>query len=99
MIYEKTSEVKQSHVNLLLHNYELFCILSRESIYEIYTHFTKIIISLNNIGRGFLNSKIVREKFCCFPESWDTNVVMIFKFKDLYTYSIEHLLSSFIAYE
>lgn len=79
---------------MLLHDYELFHILSYDSISDMYTHFIKIATSLHASSREFTNSK----KVSCFSESWHTKVT-IYKSKDLSMYSIDQLLRSLITHQ
>ena len=68
LTYEGTNEVKQSRVNMLLHDYELFRMLPNESVSDMYTRFTRIITSLHSLGRQFLNAEKVNKILRCLPE-------------------------------
>lgn len=94
--YERTNE--QSHMNMLLYDYELFRILLYESIPDMCTRFTKIITSLHALGREFFNSEKVSKILYYLSEYWDAKVTTIFKSKDFSTYSIDNLLSSLILF-
>ena len=41
---EGTNQVKESKINLLVHNYELFSMKENETIVEIITRFTNIVV-------------------------------------------------------
>lgn len=55
--YEGIKEVKNSKLNVLLHEYEMFIMLPQESISDMFTHFTKIVTSLHSLGCIVTNSK------------------------------------------
>ena len=43
MTHEDTKHVKESKINILVHDYEMFKILSGESIYEMFTRFINVM--------------------------------------------------------
>ncbi|KAI0513432.1 hypothetical protein KFK09_009453 [Dendrobium nobile] len=53
--YEGTNEVKQSRLNILLHDYELFRMKPNESISDMYIRFTQIVTSLHALESKDLN--------------------------------------------
>jgi len=59
--YKETSEVKYFRLNILLHDYELFCMKPSETISDIYTRFTQIVTSLHPLDREISNSKKVNK--------------------------------------
>ncbi|KAI0503951.1 hypothetical protein KFK09_014898 [Dendrobium nobile] len=97
--YEGTNEVKQSRLNILLHDYELFCMKPHESISDMYRRFTQIVTSLHALRRELLNFEKVNKILRCLPSSYDAKITTITESKDLNTYSIDNLLGSLIAYE
>ncbi|KAI0493791.1 hypothetical protein KFK09_023916 [Dendrobium nobile] len=97
--YEGTNEVKQSRLNILLHDYELFRMKPHESISDMYTRFTQIVTSLHALGKELSNYEKVNKILRCLPSSYDAKITAITESKDLNTYSIDNLLGSLIAYE
>ena len=59
VIHEGTNQVKESKINLLMHNYELFKMEPTEIISEIFTRFTDIINSLKSLSRTYSDSDLV----------------------------------------
>ena len=53
LIYEGTSKVKAMKVNILVHEYELFRMKLKETISEMFTHFTSITIGLKVLGKEY----------------------------------------------
>ncbi|KAI0519582.1 hypothetical protein KFK09_007033 [Dendrobium nobile] len=97
--YEGTNEVKQSRLNILLHDYELFRMKPNESISDMYTRFTQIVTSLHALGRELTNAEMVNKILRCLPTTYDAKITAITESKDLNIYSIDNLLGSLIAYE
>ncbi|KAI0519752.1 hypothetical protein KFK09_007212 [Dendrobium nobile] len=97
--YEGTNEVKQSRLNILLHDYELFCMKPNESISDNYTRFTQIVTSLHALGRELTNAEMVNKILHYLPTTYDAKITAITESKDLNIYSIDNLLGSLIAYE
>ena len=55
--HEGISQVKESKINILVHNYELFKIKTDESITEMFTRFTDIINGLKSLGKVYPNNE------------------------------------------
>jgi len=97
--YEGTNEGKQSRLNILLHDYELFRVKPSEIISDMYTRFTQVVTSLHALGREISNSEKVNKILRCLPSSYDAKITAITESKDLNIYSIDNLLGSLIAYD
>jgi len=52
-------------INLHVHQYELFKMLPRESIKDMYMHFTEIIHNLKSLGKTCTNDEKVRKVLQC----------------------------------
>ena len=57
--YEGTSQVKETKISIFLHKYELFKMAPNESIKEIFTWFTLIVINLHPLGKSFTKEEKV----------------------------------------
>ncbi|KAI0510890.1 hypothetical protein KFK09_011500 [Dendrobium nobile] len=97
--YKGTNEVKQSRLNILLHDYELFRMKLHESISDMYTRFTQIVTSLHALGKELSNYEKVNKILRCLPSSYDAKITAITESKDLNTYYIDNLVGSLIAYK
>ncbi|XP_075076346.1 uncharacterized protein LOC142163001 [Nicotiana tabacum] len=51
--YEGTNKVKETHINMLVHDYELFQMKEGESIEEMFVRFRKIISDLKAFGKPY----------------------------------------------
>ena len=95
--HQGTNQVKQSKINMLVHNYELFKMEPEESITQIFTHFTDIINGLKNFDKYHSNSDLMRKVFRSLPRSWETKVTAIQAAKDLNTLPLKELLGSLMT--
>jgi len=59
--HEGTSQVKQSRIELLMRKYELFEIGGKETVMEMYTHFTHITNEPKSLGKSFTTEELVRK--------------------------------------
>ncbi|CAL9075029.1 unnamed protein product [Musa textilis] len=75
--HEGTSRVKDSKVNLLLHNFELFRIQPSETIGDMYTRFTDLVNSLKALGKSFLDFDVVNKILRSLSKRWDPKVTTI----------------------
>ena len=96
---EGTSRVKDTKLNMLKHEYELFMMKQNESIKEMYTCFTDIINGMISLGENFNDEILVKKILRILPKSWAPKVSAIQKAKDLSKVSIEELLGSLMTYE
>ncbi|XP_021743604.1 uncharacterized protein LOC110709690 [Chenopodium quinoa] len=98
--YEGTSQVKETKINIFLRQYELFKMLSNESIKEMFTRFTQIINNLDSLGKSFSNKEKVRKILRCLPKSkWGPKVTAIEEAQNLRTLSLDDLLGKLITHE
>ncbi|XP_075099524.1 uncharacterized protein LOC142176293 [Nicotiana tabacum] len=59
--YEETSKVKETHINMLVYDYELFQMKEGEYIEEIFARFSKIISDLKVFGKLYSSGDQVRK--------------------------------------
>ena len=72
--HEGTSRVKDSKVNILLHDFELFQMKSSETIGDMYTRFTDVVNGLRALGKCFSNSELVNKILHSLSRKWDSKV-------------------------
>ncbi|XP_075101612.1 uncharacterized protein LOC142177048 [Nicotiana tabacum] len=73
--YEGTSKVKETHINMLVHDYELFQMKEGESIEEMFAKFSKIISYLKAFGKPHSSGDQVRKILRSLPPTtWQTKV-------------------------
>ena len=81
--HEGTNQVKESKINLLVHNYELFSMKETETIVEMITRFTDIVNGLEALGKTYKESEKVMKILRSLPSKWHTKVTAIQEAKDL----------------
>ncbi|XP_009607199.1 uncharacterized protein [Nicotiana tomentosiformis] len=75
--YEGTNKVKKTHINILVHDYELFQMKEGESIREMFTRFSKIISNLKALGKPYSSGGQVRKILRSLLTTWQTKVVAL----------------------
>ena len=97
--HKGTNQVKESKINLLMHDYELFKMKPTETISEMFTHFTDIINGLKNLDKIYSNRELVQKVLRSLSEKWDSKITVIQEAKDMNTLSLEELLGSLMIHE
>ncbi|XP_009780581.1 uncharacterized protein LOC142182295 [Nicotiana tabacum] len=96
--YKGTSNVKETHINMLVHDYELFSMKEGESIEEIFARFSKIISDLKAFGKSYTSGDQVRKILRSLPTTWQTKVVTL-ESQDLNKLLYDELRGELIAFE
>ena len=97
--YEGTNQVKESRINMLVHDYEMFKMDVDESIPSMFTRFTNITNSLKSLGKEYTNGEMVRKILRCLPRNWQPKVTAIQEAKDLNTLELDQLMGSLMTHE
>ncbi|XP_075095412.1 uncharacterized protein LOC142173690 [Nicotiana tabacum] len=96
--YEETSKVKETHINMLVHDYELFQMKEGESIKEMFARFNKIISDLKAFGKPYSSGDQVRKILRSLSTIWQTKVVAL-ESRDLNKLSYDEIRGDLIAFE
>ncbi|XP_070008562.1 uncharacterized protein LOC142165030 [Nicotiana tabacum] len=96
--YEGTSKVKETHINMLVHDYKLFSMKEEESIEEMFARFSKIISDLKAFDKPYTSEDQVRKILRSLPTTWQTKVVTL-ESQDLNKLSYDELRGELIAFE
>ena len=76
--YEGTSQVRETKINMFVHQYELFKMQPDKTIKEMFTRFTNITNNLKSLGKTYTNEEIVRKILRCLPKNeWGPKVTAI----------------------
>ncbi|XP_075078701.1 uncharacterized protein LOC142164601 [Nicotiana tabacum] len=75
--YEGTSKVKETHINMLVHDYKLFSVKEGESIEELFARSSKIISDLKAFDKPCTSGDQVRKILRSLPTTWQTKVVTL----------------------
>ncbi|KAL6315746.1 hypothetical protein AAG906_007171 [Vitis piasezkii] len=77
--YEGNDQVKESKINILVHDYELFSIKDFESIVEMFSRFLVIVNKLEALGKTYTEVEKVMKILRSLPRKWETKVTAIQK--------------------
>ncbi|XP_075103116.1 uncharacterized protein LOC142177940 [Nicotiana tabacum] len=97
--HEGTIQVKQSKIDILTTEYELFRMKDDEFIQDIHTRFTSIINELLLLGDVIPRNKLVRKILSALPGFWESKVNAIIEAKDLQTLTMDELIGNLKTYE
>ena len=67
--HEGTNRIKEAKVGMLIHEYELFSMQSKVSIFEIYNRFTIITINLKGLRNTYANKELMKKILNSLPKS------------------------------
>ncbi|KAJ8760620.1 hypothetical protein K2173_015287 [Erythroxylum novogranatense] len=74
--HEGTSQVKESKISILVHQYELFRMEDEESIDQMFGRFQTIVNGLKALGRTYNNQDHVRKILRSLPKRWRPKVTL-----------------------
>ncbi|MQL68024.1 hypothetical protein Taro_000316 [Colocasia esculenta] len=77
LIYEGTSEVKETKVNILVHEYEMFKMSPVESISNMFARLSKITNGLKALRKNYMDTEIVHKVLRSLPLAWHTITTVI----------------------
>ncbi|CAL9074769.1 unnamed protein product, partial [Musa textilis] len=97
--HEGTSRVKDSKVNILMHDFEIFRMAPSETIDDMFSRFSDVINSLKALGKCFSDFELVNKTLRSLPKRWDPIITAIQETKDLNNYPINELIGSLKTYE
>ena len=97
--YEGTSRVKESQINLLITQYEVFKMDESESINQMYSKFTNIINNLKVLGKTHTQSELGSKILRSLPATQIHKVSAIEESKDLEKYELEEFIGSLMTHE
>ncbi|XP_059292327.1 uncharacterized protein LOC132045760 [Lycium ferocissimum] len=84
-------KVKNSKIDMLTTEYEMFKMKEGESIHDMHTRFTSIINELHSLGEVITTAKLVIKLLGVLPDSWDSKVNTISEAEDLSTLTVDEL--------
>ena len=98
-LHERTDQVKETKISMLVHQYEMFKMLDHENINEMTIRFMHIINQLKALGKRYSNAEMVRKILRSLSKAWRPKVVAIQEAKDLNVLSFDTLIGSLKTYE
>ena len=97
--HEGTNQVKESTINILVHDYELFSMKDFESIVEMFSRFMVIMNELEALGKTYIEvEKIMKILKVSTTKKWEIKVTAIQEAKDLTKLPLEELIGSLMTH-
>ena len=97
--HEGTTQVKDSKVRILENDYEMFKMKPNESIVEMFTRLTDVVIGLEGLGKRVSEKDKVSKILRCLPPKWNSKTEAIEEAKNLKELPLEELIGSLMTYE
>ncbi|XP_050222669.1 uncharacterized protein LOC126672758 [Mercurialis annua] len=97
--YEGTDQVRETKINLLQRDYELFQMKSDEGMSEFSSRFSNIINGLKSLGENFTDEQLVKKILRSLTEKWESKTTAIIEAKNLKNYSFDELMGSLMTHE
>ncbi|VFQ77300.1 unnamed protein product [Cuscuta campestris] len=89
--YEGTSQVKDSKIDLLTHEYELFMMMENETIDGMFERFSTIVSNLDTLGKHYEDHVLVRKILRSLTPEWKSTVNPIKEGRDYNTLTYDAL--------
>jgi len=99
LLYEGTSQVKETKTNILVSEYELFMMKPNENISEMFARFMVIVNGLKALGKEYTDADLVRKILRSLSSICHTKATVIEDSKDLSKISLDELIGSLMTYE
>ena len=97
--HERTPQVKESKIALLLNQYKMFKMQANESITQCFDRYKTIINQLNQLGKILLEDELVKRLLMSLPKTWRSMVVAIREAKDLNKILLDEVCGFLLTYE
>ncbi|MCQ7416375.1 hypothetical protein NP118_23500, partial [Salmonella enterica] len=81
--HEGTSQVKETKIDMLVHQYEMFKIDENEALSDMFIRFTNIVNALEGLGKKYSNLEKVKKLLWSLSKQWAPKVTVIQEAKDL----------------
>ncbi|VFQ89750.1 unnamed protein product [Cuscuta campestris] len=80
--YEGTPQVRESKIDLLTHEYELFAMKENELVEDMFGRFSNIINDLDMLGKTLTDKELVRKILRSLTKEWESKVNSIYEGRD-----------------
>jgi hypothetical protein len=98
-LHEGTDDVKQSKINTLVQQYELFCMEDGESISSMQMRFTHIVNKFQNLGKDISSQDCTNKILRCMTREWQPKVTAIKESQNLKALSMITLFGKLKEHE
>ncbi|VFR01408.1 unnamed protein product [Cuscuta campestris] len=97
--YEGTPQVRESEIDLLTHEYELFAIKENELVEDMFERFSNIVNDLDMLGKTFTDKELVRKILRSLTKEWESKVNSIYEGQDYNVITYDGLRGNLMTYE
>ncbi|XP_057745416.1 uncharacterized protein LOC130963302 [Arachis stenosperma] len=99
LTHEGTKQVRETRIDMLMKEYEIFSMKEDESIDQIFERFSIIINNLDAMGRSYSEETLVRKILRSLTKKWKVKSTAISERNDLIKITYDELRSKLLAYE
>jgi hypothetical protein len=97
--HEGTENVKESKVDILNQEFELFTMKDNETIKQMYSRYNDIVSGLKGLGKEIPNVDLNRKLLRSLPENWMPISAAIKESSNFKTLKLDELVGTLITYE
>ena len=97
--HQGASFMKETKINILVQQYEMFKMHSNETIAQMFARFTTITNDLNALGKSFTSTELVNKILRSLPKAYQSKVMAIREARDLSKLPFEELMGSLMTRE
>ncbi|VFQ92078.1 unnamed protein product [Cuscuta campestris] len=97
--YEGTPQVRESKIDLLTHEYELFAMKENELVEDMFERFSNIVNDLDMLGKTLTDKELVRKILRSLTKEWESKVNSIYEGRDYNVITYDGLRGNLITYE
>ncbi|VFQ73594.1 unnamed protein product [Cuscuta campestris] len=97
--YEGTPQVRESKIDLLTHEYELFAMKENELVEDMFGRFSNIVNDLDMLGKTLTDKELVRKIMRSLTKEWESKVNSIYEGRDYNVITYDGLRGNLITYE
>ncbi|VFQ81539.1 unnamed protein product [Cuscuta campestris] len=94
-----TPQVRESKIDLLTHEYELFAMKENELVEDMFGRFSNIVNDLDMLGKTLTDKELVRKILRSLTKEWESKVNSIYEGRDYNIITYDGLRGNLITYE
>ncbi|XP_057756290.1 uncharacterized protein LOC130975519 [Arachis stenosperma] len=99
LTHEGTKQVRETRIDMLMKEYEMFSMKEDESIDQMFERFSIIINNLDAMGRSYSEETLVRKILRSLTKKWEVKSTAISERNDLIKITYDELRGKLLAYE
>ncbi|XP_072076806.1 uncharacterized protein [Arachis hypogaea] len=99
LTHEGTKQVRETRIDMLMKEYEMFSMKKDESIDQMFERFSIIINNLDAMGRNYSEKTLVRKILRSLTKKWEVKSIAISERNDLIKITYDELRGKLLAYE